>query len=254
MDEMTPEEIRAACAPKSDQFNAEDLLGGGSATLTVKRVRKGSAEQPVEMAVEEDRRVYRPAKTMSRLLMTCWGGDATKWKGRRFRLYTDPTVKFGGVQVGGLRISHLSHIDGPKEVALTETRGKRRPYRVEPLPADAQPRTAPQAAAIDIAACTTAAEVAALIKAHSDATDAQKKEAAARWLELSAAELAARIEGAAEPQDVHDIMTEDGTKAVLRRLSGGAPWMKIEAAMSAHYDGAGEILRGYADKAKEERS
>ena len=192
--EMTPDEIRAACAPKSDQFNAEDLLGGGTATFTVKSVRKGNAEQPVEIAVEEDRRVYRPAKTMSRMLVTFWGGDATKWKGRKFRIYTDPSVKFGGVQVGGLRISHLSHINGPKEIALTETRGKRKPHRVEPLPVDAQPRTAPStteppatvevydkdglehadvavSAADDtiralLKACRTHDEVAALIKAN----------------------------------------------------------------------------------------
>jgi hypothetical protein len=39
--------------------------------------------------------------------------------------------------VGGLRISHLSHIPKPLSLALTVTRGKRAPYVVQPLPDDA---------------------------------------------------------------------------------------------------------------------
>jgi hypothetical protein len=38
--------------------------------------------------------------------------------------------------VGGIRVSHLSHIDKPLTIALTVTRGKRAPYVVQPLPAD----------------------------------------------------------------------------------------------------------------------
>jgi hypothetical protein len=49
------------------------------------------------------------------------------------RLYGDPDVKFGGQKVGGIRISHLSHIDAPVEVSLTVTRGKRAPFIVQPL-------------------------------------------------------------------------------------------------------------------------
>jgi hypothetical protein len=50
-------------------------------------------------------------------------------------LYRDPSVKFGGMDVGGIRVSHLSHIDKPLSVALTVSRGKRLPYTVQPLPA-----------------------------------------------------------------------------------------------------------------------
>jgi hypothetical protein len=53
-------------------------------------------------------------------------------------LYRDPAVKFGGMDVGGIRVSHLSHIDKPLSVALTVSRGKRAPYVVQPL-ADAAP-------------------------------------------------------------------------------------------------------------------
>jgi pyruvate carboxylase len=35
--------------------------------------------------------------------------------------------------VGGIRISHLSHIEKPITVALTVTRGKKAPFVVQPL-------------------------------------------------------------------------------------------------------------------------
>jgi hypothetical protein len=40
-------------------------------------------------------------------------------------LYCDPEVQFGGMKVGGIRISRMSHIDGDKSMALTATRGKK---------------------------------------------------------------------------------------------------------------------------------
>ena len=46
----------------------------------------------------------------------------------------DPTVKFGGQQVGGIRVVALSGIDKPFTAALTATRGKRATYKVDALP------------------------------------------------------------------------------------------------------------------------
>ena len=48
-------------------------------------------------------------------------------------LYCDPEVKFGGVKVGGIRISHMSHINGRQSLMLTTTRARRSEYFVEPL-------------------------------------------------------------------------------------------------------------------------
>jgi hypothetical protein len=56
-------------------------------------------------------------------------------------LYLDPTVRFGKETTGGIRISHLSHIDGPKKLALTVSRGKKAAYTVEPL---TEPAPAPK--------------------------------------------------------------------------------------------------------------
>jgi hypothetical protein len=120
--------------PKSDQLNAEDLLAGPK-TVTIERVTAGTSEQPVNVhLVETPGRPYRPSKTMRRVMVACWGPDAALYVGRRMTLYRDPTVKFGGMTVGGIKISHLSHIDKRTTLALTETRGKRAPHVVEPLP------------------------------------------------------------------------------------------------------------------------
>jgi hypothetical protein len=37
------------------------------------------------------------------------------------------------MEVGGIRISHMTHMDGPMTMALTATKGSRKPYTVHPL-------------------------------------------------------------------------------------------------------------------------
>lgn len=119
--------------PNSQQLNAEDLLSH-PVTVTITGVTKGSAEQPVNIELAEfPGRPFRPSKTVRRILVNAWGAEASAYVGRRMTLYRDPAVKFGGMDVGGIRVSHLSHIDKPLSVALTVTRGKRQAYTVQPL-------------------------------------------------------------------------------------------------------------------------
>lgn len=130
-------DLTETLAPKSDQLNAEDLLTGPR-TFTVEKVTRGSAEQPVDIhLVEFPGRPFKPSKTVRRLIVAAWGPDAANYTGRRMTLFRDPDVRFGGQSVGGIRVSHLSHIDKPLTIALTETRGKRKAHRIDPLPADA---------------------------------------------------------------------------------------------------------------------
>lgn len=123
--------------PKSDQMDAEDLLSGPR-TFTVTEVRKGgSVEQPVEIMFAEFPRSFRPSKTVRRILVAAWGKETSAYVGRRMTLYRDPAVIFAGQAVGGIRVSHLSHIDKPLSLALMVTRGKRAAHVVEPLPDEA---------------------------------------------------------------------------------------------------------------------
>lgn len=127
-------DITETIAPRSDQLNAEDLLTGPR-TFTVEKVTAGSVEQPVEIhLVGLPGRPFKPSKTVRRLLVASWGPEANVYTGRRMTLYRDPSVRFGGSEVGGIRISHLSDIDKRIQVALTVTRGKRQPFVIEPLP------------------------------------------------------------------------------------------------------------------------
>jgi hypothetical protein len=128
-------DLTETIAPKSDQLNAEDLLSGPR-TVQIEKVSKGSAEQPVNIhLVEFPGRPFRPSKTVRRILVAAWGPDAATYVGRRMLIFNDPTVKWGGQEVGGIRIKALSHIDKRLTLALTVTRGQRKPYIVEPLPA-----------------------------------------------------------------------------------------------------------------------
>jgi hypothetical protein len=121
-------------APKSDQINADDLISG-PITVTIAEVVKGSAEQPVDVRlVEFPNRAYRPSKSMRRILVSAWGPSAEEYAGRRLTLYRNPEIMFGPNKVGGVEISHLSHISKPLTVALTATRGRRKNFTVEPLP------------------------------------------------------------------------------------------------------------------------
>lgn len=127
-------DLTESITPRSDQLNAEDLLAGPR-TVTVENVTKGSSEQPVNIhLVEFPGRPFRPSKTVRRILVAAWGAEASAYAGRRMSLYRDPAVRFGGQDVGGIRVSHMSHISKRLTLALTVTRGKRAPYNVDPLP------------------------------------------------------------------------------------------------------------------------
>lgn len=121
-------------APKSDQLDAVDLLSGPR-TFTIQSVSKGNAEQPVQITLAEFPRVWRPGKSMRRVLVAAWGPDASTYTGRFVTLYCDPDVKFGGEKVGGTRISHLSQLkdDKPLSVPLLVSRGKSAMFTVQPL-------------------------------------------------------------------------------------------------------------------------
>ncbi|GIG27151.1 hypothetical protein [Cellulomonas denverensis] len=174
-------DLTATIVPKSDQLNAEDLLAG-PVTVTVESVTGGSAEQPVNVNLREfPGRPYRPSKTQRRVLVKLWGAESSAYTGRRMTLYRDPEVKFGGIKVGGIKISHLSHIEKRATLVLTETKGKRAPHVVEPLP-DAAPTPSATLSAHEIA---TSTDVAWLRETWKVAGPEQRARIQARVAELT---------------------------------------------------------------------
>lgn len=126
-------DMTASIIPKSDQINADDLISG-PVTVTIDKVSAGSSEQPVDVHLMEfPDRAFRPSKSMRRVMVAAWGADTAAYTGHRLTLYRDPTIRFGKDEVGGIRISHMSHIDKALRIALTVTRGKREPFTVAPL-------------------------------------------------------------------------------------------------------------------------
>ena len=127
-------DITDTLAPKSDQINADDFIGR-TAVVTVAGVERVADEKPIAIHLHEyPGRPMKPGKTVLRILAAAWGTDAAQWTGRRMELFTDPKVTFGKSEVGGIRISRMSHLDKPLSLALTATRGKKQTHRIEPLP------------------------------------------------------------------------------------------------------------------------
>lgn len=173
----------------STQVNADDLTE--PRTVTITGVSNGTADQPVNLELAEfPGRAYRPCKSMRRVLVRAWGSDAAHYVGRKLTIYNDRSVKWGGQAVGGVRISHLSHIDGRLTMALTVTRGKRALFTVDPLP-DAPPPIVDDEAAEFEARITASATLADLdaIAADLKARDlgAHRKHLLAAWSERRAA-------------------------------------------------------------------
>lgn len=119
--------------PKSDQLNADQLVSGPM-TITVTSVRRGTDDQPVIVGYSGDEgRPYKPCKTMRKALIFAWGEDGREWIGKTMTLHNDPSVKFGGVKVGGIRISHLSHVQRDIALSLNTTRGKKEEFIIRKL-------------------------------------------------------------------------------------------------------------------------
>lgn len=150
---MTDVDMSKTIIPKSDQLNADDLISGPITILITSVTGNDDPQQPVSVHFQGDGgKPYKPGKSMRRIMVKVWGPEAKTYKGRSMTLYRDENVMFGGIKVGGIRISHMSHIKEAVTLALTETRAKRSPYTVKPLvsaavshaPAkEAQPPTTP---------------------------------------------------------------------------------------------------------------
>jgi hypothetical protein len=130
---MSEASLAHTIAPKSDQANADDLI---ASPITVKllAVKQGDKESPVWIITSGfDGRPWKPCKSMRRVLIAAWGEYGSQWVGKSVTLFCDPEVMYGGVKVGGIRISHMSDIKADMVLSLTATRGKRKPYTVHAM-------------------------------------------------------------------------------------------------------------------------
>lgn len=129
-------DLTESIAPKSDQLDAIELVSGPR-TFKIERVSTHNAEQPFNFHLEGFPRVWRPGKSMRRIIVAAWGARAEAYVGQSVTLYCDPSIQFGNDLVGGTRISHMTGIDKPLKVPLLIKRGKSAVFTVQPLTAPA---------------------------------------------------------------------------------------------------------------------
>ena len=126
-------DMTESLAPKSDQLDAIDLVSGPR-TFTIENVTKHNAEQPFNFHLAGFPRVWRPGKSMRRVIAAAWGTKTSAYIGQSVTLYCDPSVQFGNEAVGGTRISHMSGLDKPLKVPLLVKKGRSAVFTVQPLP------------------------------------------------------------------------------------------------------------------------
>lgn len=128
-------DIRAATKPKSDQLNYETFLTG-SQTFTVSKVTPGDRDHPVFIHMNEcPATPYKPSKGMLKCIAQPdgWGDKSSQWVGKSITLYGDPTVIYGGVEVGGIKVAALSDINGDYETLISARRGVRKPHLIKKI-------------------------------------------------------------------------------------------------------------------------
>jgi len=120
---------------KSDQLNATDIMGI-DLVIRVRDVQLNrNDQQPLSIYFDGDNnRPWKPSKGMRRVMIAAWGDDTEALLGKHIKLYFDPTVKYAGQEVGGIRIKALSDIDKRGMVVVeTINKQKRIPVNVEYL-------------------------------------------------------------------------------------------------------------------------
>src|ERR1700678_183677 len=100
-------DLSTTIAPKTDQLNADDFIGRGPMTIVVSAVKLcAEPDQPIAISFNGDGgKPYKPGKSMRRVLVNTWGPDGNSYVGRSMTLFRDEKVLFGGLAVGGIRIS-----------------------------------------------------------------------------------------------------------------------------------------------------
>lgn len=202
-------------AARSDQLNAVDLVGGPMTIVITRADVKKGQEQPVTVHFEGDEgKPWKPSKTASRIMAALWGPNSDTYAGRSLTLFRDPTVQWGGKEVGGILISHMSHIGETQELNLIVRRGVMKLHRIEPLAgAPLQADDGSQATADDLIRRARACDGPEALTALANKDGIIKRR---DWLREIAPDLADQVDEAfriADPDHGADTLTPDNPTA-----------------------------------------
>jgi len=173
-------DLRKALEAKSDRLNADDLMAGNRVIkITDVRIMLTAPDGKVVVQYEGGAgKPWKPSKGMGRVMAALWGEDEREWVGRSVELFREPTVVFGGDEVGGIQICGMSHIANDATVIVTKNRKQKAKISVRKLPDQVASQ---KPAATTAAATTTQAETTAAI--DTTATMAALKDAAKLGME-----------------------------------------------------------------------
>jgi len=126
--------VKQAMQSKSDQLNYVDV-GNGSLIALIERVDvTNSDQQPIIVHFAGcNGKPYKPNKGMIRVLAGAWGEESDCWVGKTIKITGDPTVKWGGEEIGGLVVGALSDIDKAGYTAYIQKNKRVRVKQTIPL-------------------------------------------------------------------------------------------------------------------------
>lgn len=128
-------DMKKFIAAKSDQLNSDDLIGSNM-IIRITKVRvteTGQQDCTIWFEGIGEKKPWKPAKTMGRVLVAAWGENPQNYVGKYVEITRDAEVIFGGAKVGGIRIVALSDIADDFEIALTISRGFKKPVKIKKL-------------------------------------------------------------------------------------------------------------------------
>jgi len=134
-------DISQTTKSKSDQLNADDLVGLDQYMIQVEGVQMvNDPQQPVNIYYFGcEGKPFKPCLTVRRILVALWGKDGNEWAGKWMNLYVDPTVSFGKQKnIGGIRVNAVSHIPSTATLALSVRKGAKQQFTIQPINLEGQ--------------------------------------------------------------------------------------------------------------------
>lgn len=133
--------IQQVIAPASDRLCGDDLIAGPRTIkfTEVRAIESDRGKKQFCIRFEGDNgRPWYPCKTMARAMVLAWSiTDEDQMVGKSVTVYRDPDVDFGKEKgIGGVRISHMSHLPKAAMMKLTVSQGKKGQFTFQPLVAD----------------------------------------------------------------------------------------------------------------------
>lgn len=126
-------DIRQAMQAKSDQLNSVDILGF-EPIIRIREVRVNinAPSQKIWIYFDGDNnRPWKASLGMYRIISLAWGFESDNWIGKSIKLFVEPTVKYGGAEVGGIQIREMSDIPTKGITSTLVINNKKRvPFKV----------------------------------------------------------------------------------------------------------------------------